>query len=158
MIWTIKKRSSCFLISRFYLAVVWLSSYRLPKGKKMISCFLHRNKILTVISTVLRSLLWCSLFRNTISLLQQFLGKNMLLQVWMFYVHESTLTCAGFWYYWEKNRKKGAHQAVNSLFICVFSQWRLFIWELWWLHMVTSSPSQTTSSLSKTMALSIGFR
>lgn len=42
----------------------------------------------------------------------------MLLLVCMFYVHESTLTCAGIWYYWEKNWKKGAHQAVNSLFMC----------------------------------------
>lgn len=43
--------------------------------------------------------------------------------------------------------------------VCVLSeQWKLFTSELLWLHMVTSSPSQTTSSLSKMTALSIDFR
>lgn len=47
----------------------------------------------------------------------------------------------------------------NDLRVCVLSeQWRLFTLELLWLHMVTSSPSQTTSLLSKTTALSTDFR
>lgn len=143
----------------FYLTLLFgccvTVSYRLPKGKKIISCFLHRN-LNSHLNSVVKLAMMLFVYKH--NLITAFLGKNMLLLVCMFYVHESTLTCAGIWYYWEKNWKKGAHQDVNSLFICVFSQWRLFIWELWWLHMVTSSPSLTTSSLSKTMALSIGFR